>query len=122
MTAKAFFLPIETRPKSLPPLQKMVGKFWHTGIIHEGKVYECFNFGRNSVSEFDEKKKEDLAEMKAVFVDIDANEKKLKPEISSGTDCSEYVARVVGMSQNTGDKKEFWPEQVYDFLVDKKQL
>ena len=119
MTAKAFFLPIETRPKSLPPLQKMVGKFWHTGIIHEGKVYECFNFGRNSVSEFDEKKKEDLAEMKAVFVDIDANEKKLKSEISSGTDCSEYVARVVGMSQNTGDKKEFWPEQVYNFIINK---
>ena len=119
--SQAFFLPIETRPENLPPLIKMEGRFWHTGIIHEDKVYECFNHGRNSISEFDEKRKQELKDQRAVFVDVVADKEKLLSEINSGTDCSEYVARVVGLSANTGDKKEFWPEQVYDYLLDKKQ-
>lgn len=119
MIDQVFFLPIETRPKSLPPLQKMVGKFWHTGIIHEGKVYECFNHGRNSVSEFDEKRKQELNDQKAVFLDIGVNKDKLLSEINSGTDCAEYVARVVELSTNTGDKKEYWPEEVYNFIIKK---
>lgn len=118
MNAQAFFLPLETRPKNFPPLEKMVGKFWHAGIIYDGKVYECFNHGKNSISDFEEKKKQELISQNAVFVDIksfDAN--KINSEINSGTDCSEYVARVVGMSQNVGAKKEFWPEEVYDFIL-----
>lgn len=119
MSDQAFFLPIETRPKNLSPLQKMVGKFWHAGIIHNGKVYECFNFGRNSVSEFDEKRKQELNDQKAVFVDIGVNKDKLLSEINSGTDCSEYVARVIGLSENNGNKKEYWPEEVYNFIINK---
>lgn len=119
MIDQVFFLPIETRPANLPPLIKMEGKFWHTGIIHNGKVYECFNYGRNSISEFDEKRKKETKDQKAIFVDIGVDKDKLLSEINSGTDCAEYVARVVGLSGNTGDKKEYWPEEVYNFIIKK---
>jgi hypothetical protein len=117
MKDQAFFLPIETRPKQFPPLKKMVGKFWHAGIIHNGKIYECFDQGRNSIKDFDEAKKEELEKMKAIFVDIIADKNKIDSEIGSGTDCSEYVARVVGLSSNTGPKKEYWPEEVYEYIL-----
>ena len=115
--AKIFFLPIETRPKEFPPLLKMVGKFWHTGIIYNGKVYECFNFSKNSISDFNDEFKNKLENQKAVFVDTKINLEKLNSEINSGTDCSEYVARVVGLSKNIGPVKVFWPEEVYNYIV-----
>jgi uncharacterized membrane protein (UPF0127 family) len=118
--AKIFFLPIETRPKEFPQLLKMVGKFWHTGIIYQGKVYECFNFGRNSISDFDEETRKKFEEQKAVFINAKINLEKLNSEINSGTDCSEYVARVVGLSKNVGNIKIFWPEEFYKYLLKKK--
>lgn len=120
--AKIFFLPIETRPKEFPPLLKMVGKFWHTGIIYDNKVYECFNFGRNSISNFDEETKNKLENQKAVFVNSKINLEKLNLEINSETDCSEYVARVIGLSKTTGSIKNFWPEEVYKKIIVRKFL
>ena len=122
MHDQAFFLPLESRPKNYPPLQKMVGKFWHAGIIHDGKVYECFNYGRNSVSEFDETIKTKLKTTKAVFIKIKLKKDKIDTELNSGTDCSEYVARAVGLSKNKGTKKEYWPEQVYSYILKHKKL
>lgn len=120
--AKIFFLPIETRPKDFPPLLKMVGKFWHTGIIYNGKVYECFNFGKNSISDFNEEFKNKLENQKAVFVDVKINLEKLNSEINSGTDCSEYAARVIGLSENIGPVKIFWPEEVYSYILKTKKI
>jgi len=120
--AKIFFLPIETRPKEFPPLLKMIGKFWHTGIIYNNKVYECFNFGRNSISDFDEETKNKLENQKAVFVNSKINLEKLNLEINSGTDCSEYVARVVELSKTIGSIKNFWPEEVYKKIILRKFL
>ncbi len=99
----------------------MAGRFWHTGLIHNGKVYECFNFGRKSVRNFDETRKRELIDQKAVFVNMVPDIDKIHSEINSGTDCSEYVARVVGMSSNTGNKKEYWPEEVYNFILLRNQ-
>jgi len=115
----AFFLPLETRPKDYPALEKMVGKFWHTGIIYENRIFECFNHDRKSIDDFSDSKKKTLADMQAVFVNIIVNTDKLNSEINSGTDCSEYVARVVGLSANTGSKKQYWPEEVYNYILDK---
>ncbi|MFA6797535.1 MAG: DUF192 domain-containing protein [Candidatus Paceibacterota bacterium] len=120
--AKIFFLPIETRPKEFPPLLKMVGRFWHTGIIYNNKVYECFNFGRNSISDFDEEVNKKLENQKVVFINSKINLEKLDSEISSGTDCSEYVARVVGLSKTAGPVKNFWPEEVYKKIVIRRFL
>jgi len=120
MKDQVFFLPIETRPKNFPPIKKMVGKFWHTGIIHDGKVYECFNYGRNSINDFNDNIKQGLIKQKAVIIDVNIIDiSKIYSEINSGTDCSEYVARVIRMSSNTGVKKEYWPEQVYNFILKK---
>jgi uncharacterized membrane protein (UPF0127 family) len=118
--AKIFFLPIETRPKEFPPLLKMVGRFWHTGIIYNNKVYECFNFGRNSISDFDEETKNKLENQKAVFVNSKINLEKLNSEINSGTGCSEYVARVVDLSKTAGPVKNLWPEEVYKKIIVRK--
>jgi len=120
--AKIFFLPIETRSKEFPPLLKMVGKFWHTGIIYNGKVYECFNFGKNSISDFNKEFKNKLENQKAVFIDTKINLEKLNSEIISGTDCSEYVARVIGLSKNIGSVKIFWPEEVYNYILKIKKI
>ncbi|MFA6315218.1 MAG: hypothetical protein WC648_02520 [Candidatus Paceibacterota bacterium] len=57
--------------------------------------------------------------MKAVFVDIIVDKNKLISEIDSGTDCGEFVGRVIGLSSNTGSKKQYWPEEVYDYTVKK---
>lgn len=123
MTTQAFFLPIETRPKNFPPLTEMEGKFWHTGIIHDNKVYECFNFGKYSISDFDEVKKQNLINQEAIFLTVDIIDlNKLNSEIISGTSCAEYVARVVNLSKNTGAIKEYWPEQVYDFIINQNRL
>jgi uncharacterized membrane protein (UPF0127 family) len=120
--AQIFFLPLETRSKDFPPLLKMVGKFWHTGIIYNGKVYECFNLGRNSVLDFNEEFKNKLENQKAVFINSKINLEKLNSEINSGTDCSEYVARVIGLSKNIGPVKIFWPEEVYDYILKTKKI
>ncbi len=120
--AKIFFLPIETRPKEFPPLLKMVGKFWHTGVIYNNKVYECFNFGRNSISDFDEEVKKKLENQKAVFINSKIDLEKLNSEINSGTGCSEYVARVVGLSKTAGPLKNLWPEEVYKKIIIRKFL
>ena len=121
MHDKAFFLPLESRPKNYPPLRKMVGKFWHAGIIHDGKVYECFNYGRKSISDFDEEKKTKLKTMQAVFINVTLKKDKIDSELNSGIDCSEYVARAVGLSKNSGSKKEYWPEQVYNYILKLKK-
>lgn len=122
MSAKAFFLPLETRPQNYPPIPDLVGKFWHAGIIHDGKVYECFNHGRNSISDYNDERNKELEKAGAIFVEIIPDEGKIDSEITSGTSCSEYVARVVGMSSNTGPKKEFWPEEVLQFILKNNPL
>lgn len=116
MSDQAFFLPVETRSKGLPPLTEMVGKYWHAGIIHDGRVYECFNHGRYSISGLDEAKVNSLKEQKAIIVDIIGDVGKIEGEITSGTSCSEYVARVVGLSSNSGAVKQYWPEEALKFI------
>lgn len=117
MKAKIFFLPIETRPESLPPLKEMKGKFWHTGVIVDGKVYECFNHGRHAIGDYDDRKAKELEDMRAVLVETEIDQDKLKSEIGSGTSCGGYVARVVGLSEETGNVKEYWTEEVYNLLI-----
>jgi hypothetical protein len=117
--ATIFFLSVKDRPKSYPPLENFKGEFWHTGIIvnDEGKVYECFNHAKNCVSGLE--KLEDKQYKKAVLVhnvSIDMNV--LISEISSGTDCAEYVARCTGLSILRGASKgNFYPEDIYNELV-----
>lgn len=118
--SKVFFLPLETRPKEYPPLEEMVGRFWHTGIIYENMVYECFNHGRYSVTDFGSGKKEVLKLMNAEFFEASIDEERMMSELTAGISCSEYVARVVGLSLNNGSVKQYWPEEVYTYLKTRK--
>ncbi len=114
-TATIFFLPLEDRPKSFPPLKDFKGKFWHTGIINNEKIYECFNNGRWSISDVIKLKKDEFKN--AVYLKTKVDGEKLISELKSGTDCAEYVARCAGLSNLTGkDKGNLWPGDVFNLL------
>lgn len=113
-----FFLPLATRPKTLPKFQHPnIKKFWHTGIIHKGKVFETFNFGGNSVGDL-AARGEELVGQRAVFIRAPLIlEGKLKSEIKSGTSCDEFVLRVIGVSERKGDDKgNMFPDDVFTLL------
>ena len=113
--AVAFFLPLETRPKEFAPLSN-IKNFWHTGIIFEGRVYECFNSGKHRISEESERMPE-FTKQKAKFVKTLIDSDKLKSELTSGTSCDEFVLRATGHSNLTGDNKGTrYPEDVKKIL------
>ena len=116
MTSKIFFLPVEERPKKYPPLINFKGRFWHTGIILDDKVYECFNYGKNSISNLDKLKNVEFS--KAIYLNnVNVDENKIKSEINSGTDCAEYVARCTRLSKLEGkDKGNLYPEDIFKLL------
>lgn len=116
MNAKIFFLPLETRPGDLAPLPQGFGRFWHTGVIYDGKVYECFSQGKHAITPLDANMTAAWEKPKAVFLNADIDSQTLENEIASGTSCGEYVARVVGLSDGRGDVKRFTPQEVYDYL------
>ncbi|GEM_PF-57781 len=117
MKTKIFFLPTATRPDDFPPLPQGFGRFWHTGVIHQGKVYECFGHGKHSVTDWNATKRRELKSSKAVFETVAIDERRLKSEITSGTSCGEYVARSIGMSQHAGPAKIHAPEEVYRWIL-----
>jgi len=118
-TGIIYFLPTRYRPHNLPPLPPRMRRsmFWHVGITYSGKCYECFNYGKYRITLTRIRYKE-FPNGKAVFIDnndIDIN--KLRSEIISGTDCAEYVARVIGLSDKTGlDKGKYYPDDLYNIL------
>jgi len=119
-TATIFFLPLEDRPKHFSPLKKFKGKFWHTGIIFNDEIYECFNFGLWSISGIAKLKKDEFKN--AIYVKAKIKGEKLMGELKSGTDCAEYVARCTGLSELTGNKKgTSWPEDILSKLRERKK-
>ena len=119
-TATIFFLPLEDRPKHFSPLKKFKGNFWHTGIIFNDEVYECFNLGLWSISGIAKLKKDEFKN--AVYIKTKIKGEKLISELKSGTDCAEYVARCTGLSNSTGSSKgRLWPEDVLNGLRERKK-
>jgi len=114
--AVIFFLPLADRPKHFPPLKNFKGRFWHTGIIIDNKkIFECFNHGKWSISGNEKLKKDEFKN--AVFIKSKVRSDKLMTELKSGTDCAEYVARCIGLSNLVGSAKgSLYPEDVYRFL------
>jgi len=115
LIATVFFLPLKDRPKNFPRLKNFRGKFWHTGIIFNDEIYECFSNNIWSISGIEKLKK---AEFKnAVLLPANVDKKKLIDELKSGTDCAEYVARCIGLSVLKGrNKGEMFPEDIYNYL------
>ena len=114
-----FLLPMEDRPSDLPPLppemEKM--KFWHTGVVYDGQVYETFNHARNSINPTEERLK-DSAFKNVVYTSCPINTSRLMSEIESGTDCATYVGRILGISNTIGFEKDpkIWPDTIFDHL------
>lgn len=115
-----FFLPVETRPKSLPTFSHpSIKTFWHTGIVHNNYVYETFNYGKYSKKQA-KNRGQDLLEQKAIFVRINnLSEHRLETELYSGTSCDEYVLRCLELSDRKGsDKGDKFPDDVYEIVLE----
>lgn len=116
-----YFLPTEFRPITLPPLPIILkdSKYWHTGIAYNNKCYECFNFGRYRISQLKKRYKEfPIGHVDFINYYIDLH--KLQSEINSGTSCSEYVAKVTGLSNRTGyNKGIYFPDDIFRILKEK---
>jgi len=111
-----FFLPLSGRPANLPPLTKLKGQFWHTGIIFHRQVYECFDRGKSKISDRAERLNHPEF-TNATYLKTNIIPEKIPIEIASGTDCAEFVARCTGLSEKTGpDKGQLWPEDIYNLL------
>jgi len=120
LAAEAFFLPTKTRPSSLPPLKRDIGKYWHTGIVHDDKVYETFNQGRHRVASL-AKRGPELIAQGAEFLPAQVDPLRLRKEIRSGTSCDEFVLRVTGHSNRSGaDKGKKYPDDVHQALAMRK--
>lgn len=114
MNGLIFFLPINTRPNHYPPI-KIPGSYWHTGVIYAGKVYECFNYEKYSVSNLEERKPE-LDRQKARYVPFRVFPSKLD-EVKSGTSCENFVLRAIGISRLIGPNKgELYPQDAYNII------
>jgi len=110
--AEVFFLPTKTRPGTLGKLNKKM-EYWHTGIIYDNKVYECLNNSKYSITKEDERVKE-LSKQKAIYIEKKIDIKKLESEIKSGTSCSTYVARCLGIDDSKGSEKTIYPDELYE--------
>jgi len=112
-----FFLPKTTRPRNLPRVEHpRIKRFWHTGVVFQGKVYETFNFEKFSIGELPFRGKE-LLSQRAVFCEVHILDERLENELKSGTSCDEFVLRVPGHSQRTGnDKGDQCPDDVYKLI------
>lgn len=116
--AIVFFLPLSTRGNLNPLDPNKFKRFWHTGIIYNGKVYETFSNLRYALG--NQKRIDELKELNAIFIESHIIVSKLNSELKSGTSCDEFVLRVLGLSDKVGDNKgELYPDDVYDLLVKK---
>lgn len=114
-----FLLPMEDRPADFPPLPDNMAehRFWHTGIIYNGQIYETFNHSKSSIKSAIDRLS-DPAFKNVVYASTPINTSKLIAEIDSGTDCATYVGRVLGLSDTKGYEKDpkIWPDTIFEHL------
>jgi hypothetical protein len=104
--------------------QIMVGKYCHCGIIYKNKLYETIEEGCGHYGHCVEK--EDIfspqfKKQKAVFLATKIYPEKIEQEINSGTSPSQFVLRVMGMSNLKGKETgSLQPSDVYKMIGRKK--
>jgi len=117
--AVVFFLHLDSRDKAWPSFPPGHGEFWHTGIVVDGWLHECFSAGKFARAPANMWKAP--AAGKSVWCVANVDKGKVKSELESGTDCAEYVARCLGMSWRTGPSKgTLWPSDVMRKLKDER--
>ena len=104
--------------------QTMVGDYCHCGIIYKNKLYETIEEGCGHYGHCIEKEdifSPQLKKQKAVFLSTKIYPEKLEQEITSGTSPSQFVLRVIGMSNLKGaEKGSLQPSDVYKMIGRKK--
>ncbi len=96
-----FYLPSNLRPKSYPPLERDIGKWWHTGIIYKDKIYECLRFRRHNISDIKDRKL-DLDKLGAIYYShyIFNVKENIYKNINKGYSCDNFVEAVIGYPLN----------------------
>lgn len=88
-----FLLPIKNRPTQILPIN-IRGKYWHTGIIQDGKVYETFSNHKFKISDFNEN---DSIFFGMELIEVPRIEESLLQELlQKGLPCDNYVNSVLG--------------------------
>lgn len=119
-----FVVKTESRPDEYPELEfDKMKKYYHIGIIYKGMVYETFDKGRFNKSKFTIEKNRINDDTSVFLTNVEIDLNKLEDELKSGTSCDEYVARVTGISNRSGDDKgDLFPIDVYDKLKNNENV
>ena len=109
-----FFIPLQKEEDRAPYLK---GIYQHVGIYIEDTFYECFNY-ENTIIQNANKRIERFSELNPIYIPIkNIDTWKIYNNVFSGTCCDEFVARVIGLSNNKGTNKgEYFPEDIYKLL------
>ena len=98
----------------------MVGKYCHCGVIYNKKLYETKD-GYGHCIEKEDIFSHQLKKQKAVFLSTKIYPEKIEQEINSGTSPSQFVLRVMGMSNLKGKETgSLQPSDVYKMIGRKK--
>ena len=112
-----FFIPLQNEEDRAPYLK---GDIQHTGIYIGNTFYECFNY-ENTIIQDANKRIKRFSELYPIYIPIkNIDTYKIYDNIFSGTCCDEFVARVIGISNEKGiNKGEYFPEDIYKLLLRK---
>jgi len=110
-----FFIPLQKEEDRVPYLK---GRFQHVGVYVKNTFYECFNYENINISDANKRIKR-LSELNPIYIPIkNIDTYKIYDNIFSGTCCDEFVARVIGLSNEKGkDKGKYFPEDIYNIIL-----
>lgn len=110
---KGIVIFLEGEPRVITPLWR--GRFWHVAILYNGKVYETLSNRQHRITKYENWP---FRNDKKIAIETEIDPMKLEKEITSGTDCATYVARVLGIDNSSGDFKnpEIFPEDICNIL------
>jgi len=102
--------------------EMMAGLYRRIGLIYGDKTYEIVDLLQPTPVIEDKKTKlAKLKKEKTEFLETKILPEKLEQEINSGTDGTQFVLRVMGMSNMKGaDKNNMQPQDVYDIIRKRK--
>jgi hypothetical protein len=102
---KVFYLPTHLRSSKMPPLTKNTGKYWHTGIIYGGIVYECLDGGLKNVKSYAIRSAY-LEKNGAVFYDchVDQISEKIADYLGRGLNNQNFVELILDKPLTTTDE------------------
>lgn len=111
--AEVFFLPTSMRTDNTE--RSANGRYFHVGIIYQGRVCEIRSGGQPYTSAINEQRQA-LVDHGAVFVPVVVNPDMVESQLVAGLDCGAYVARCLGLAGRHDRRlKAFGPDALYRY-------